>query len=159
MSRGRPRGGAEASCKAIGRNRPHREDRSTIQGSSQRVEDLPCDAAAQRRGGVAQCILREGLLGDCSSRGRKLYKLMDKRKGRGTGRPYAYVYTFHGTGGQSGTRPYQHGRKVPLGLWSRLSGVVKSYSDIDSKLFRLPATIMMLHDATHATRCTRSEQV
>ena len=54
---GRARGGTEASRKAIGRNKPPREDRPTIQALSQRRrrEDLPCDAAAQRRACNSSC--------------------------------------------------------------------------------------------------------
>ena len=48
LVRGRPRAGAEPSCKAIGWNRPPREDRSTIQARShrRRGKDLLRDAAA-----------------------------------------------------------------------------------------------------------------
>ena len=46
ISRGRPRSGAEASCRAIGWNRPPREDGSTIYARSQwrRGEDRPSEA-------------------------------------------------------------------------------------------------------------------
>ena len=68
LVRGRPRTGAETSRKAIGWNRPPREDRATIWARSQRRrgEDLPCDAVAKHRGKVAHRIqFQEVLLKFC----------------------------------------------------------------------------------------------
>ena len=53
-----------------------------------RGEDLPCDATAQRCEKVAHRILHEYLLGGCSSSGRKLCKLIEKRKRWDPARPY-----------------------------------------------------------------------
>ena len=75
----RPHGGAEASGKAMCRNR-----------------------STQHRGKVAHRVLYVDLLGDRSSRGRNLCSLMDKRKGRGG----QHGHMFHGTGGRSSACAY-----------------------------------------------------
>ena len=62
-----------ASSKAIGRNRPPREDRPTIEARTCLAMRTQC------HGKVGHCILHEDLLGYCSSRGRTLCNLMEKR--------------------------------------------------------------------------------
>ena len=119
-SQGRPRGGPKPWGKAISRNRPPREDPSAIHTRSRQRqgEDLPCSAASYHCGNVAYRVLHEDVFGTQLQSRLHALQVQGESQRRG-GQP---GHTFHGTGGQSGTRLYQYGRTcpAPTQIWLEL---------------------------------------